>query len=126
MRAHCVLASLVVCVGCDGSTHAGGVVRTEEGVPLAGAEVRVTLDTRSGRPATTGADGTFEAGIVHQPGLSVPTRLSVTANGYEPVIVSMLGTAEYRCDVKLRIARPEASVARSVPWETVCKKVERN
>ncbi|NTV62394.1 MAG: DUF4255 domain-containing protein [Oscillochloris sp.] len=70
------------------SIHVGGVVRTRQGVPLAG--VAVTVEGRAMDPLITNQEGRFVLGS-QRPG---PLVLRAVLPGREPIVVSLVVPAE--------------------------------
>lgn len=116
------IAVALTCAACDGATTVRGTLRTEDGSPISDAEVKVVYYGRSGRTAKSDAAGVFEAGVVHQPGLDLQTQMFVAAPGYAPVAINLVGTASYRCDIRLKPGGSSEPPLRWLPWPRVCKK----
>ena len=109
-----------ILIGCDGATSVDGVIRTDQGRPLPGVEVRMTYRSRTGPPVVTDEKGSYLIGVVHEPRSGVPTQLSVAAVGFEPVTVDLVGTASYRCDIRLHATVNSGTTPRAVPRERTC------
>jgi len=76
--------------------------------------------SRTGPPVVTDEKGFYLIGIVHEPRSGVPTQLSVAAAGFEPVTVDLVGTASYRCDIRLHATVNPGTPPRAVPRERTC------
>jgi len=101
------MLATVLLMGCDAITSVRGVVRDQNGQPLAEASVKL-LATRSGRTAqrSTAADGFFSVEIIHGV-LPGPFRLEISKNGY--VTFTQDIKAKSRQEITVVLARDESN-----------------